>query len=327
MVHLPSYLAEGALLIRGGQFMSDRVENRRKGAWQKQAFKDNLSGYLYVAPFFIVFGVFTLFPILWSAYISFFSWDILGTQNYIGIQNFTWLITDDPLFWKSVINTFSIWIMSTLPQLFFALILATVLNQNFIKGKKFFRLSAIIPNVTSLVAVAIIFSSIFGSRYGLLNYFLSILGFEGVNWSAHYLGAQVAVSVMVIWRWLGYNAIIYLAALQSIPDSLYEAATIDGATKVQQFFSITIPLIRPMILFTVVMSTIGGMQVFVEPLIFSGPNGGPQQQTLTMVLYLYSTAFIRNSFGYASAIAWMLFLIIALFSLFNSFLTRKINSA
>jgi cellobiose transport system permease protein len=300
----------------------------RRKPWRTQSFKDHLSGYMYIAPFFLLFGVFTVFPVLWSGYISFFSWNILGEKEFIGLQNYVWLITDDPRFWKSVGNTFSIWIMSTVPQLFFALVIANILNSNVLRFKQFFRVGLFVPNVTSLVAVAIVFTSLFGYNYGLLNYFLGeFFGLEKTDWGASYYGAQLALSVMVMWRWTGYNAIIYLAALQSIPGDLYEAATIDGASKTQQFFYITIPMIRPMILFTVVLSTIGGMQLFVEPLLYQGAQGGSQGQVLTMVLYLYDTAFTKNSFGYASAIAWLMFLIIIAFSAFNMFLTRKIQSA
>ncbi|TLS54220.1 sugar ABC transporter permease [Paenibacillus antri] len=305
---------------------SSTVERRKP--WRTQSFKDHLSGYLYISPFFLIFGVFTVFPVLWSGYISFFSWNILGDKEFIGLQNYVWLITDDPRFWKSVGNTFSIWILSTVPQLFFALVIANILNSNVLKFKQFFRVGLFVPNVTSLVAVAIVFTSIFGYNYGLLNYALnSLFGLENTDWGASYYGAQLVLSIMVMWRWTGYNAIIYLAALQSIPGDLYEAATIDGASKTQQFFHITIPMIRPMILFTVVMSTIGGMQLFVEPLLYQGAQGGSQGQVLTMVLYLYDTAFTKNSFGYASAIAWLMFLIIIAFSFFNMYLTRKIQSA
>jgi cellobiose transport system permease protein len=291
-----------------------------------QKLRDHVSAYLFISPFFIIFGVFTLFPILWSAYISFFKWNIIGVRQYIGLKNYAGILTNDPLFWQSVGNTFSMWVMSTIPQLFLALILANVLNSNSLKGRKLFRISVIVPNITSLVAVAAIFGSLFGYNYGLINWFWTQLGYEKFNWGASYWGAQIAVSVMVIWRWTGYNALIYLTALQGIPADLYEAARIDGASGTQQFFHITIPMIRPILLFTVIISTIGGMQIFIEPLIFSGSAGGPQSQTLTMVMYLYNQAFTNNSFGYAAAVAWMLFLIIIVFSLFNSYITRKINS-
>ncbi|WP_424767841.1 carbohydrate ABC transporter permease [Paenibacillus sp. sgz302251] len=316
--------------------MESHIEQNRSAAgsgpataqskWRSQKFRDHLSGYLYVSPFLIVFALFTLFPVLWSMYISLFSWKLMGSKTFIGLQNYVWLFTDDPLFWKSVGNTFSMWLMGTIPQLFLALFIATLLNAN-LKGKRFFQVGVIVPNVTSLVAVAVVFISIFGANYGLMNYFTSeVLGFEKTNWQASYWHAQIAVSVMVIWRWTGYNALIYLAALQSIPQELYEASTIDGASKFKQFLYITIPMIRPAIIFTIILSTIGGMQLFVEPLIFAGNTGGQANQVLTMVLYLYDTAFAKNSFGYASAIAWMLFVIIMLFSLFNLYLSRKINS-
>ncbi|WP_088103209.1 carbohydrate ABC transporter permease [Halalkalibacter urbisdiaboli] len=290
-----------------------------------QSKKDHISGYLYIAPFFILFGIFGVFPIIFTAYISFHSWDVLGTKEFIGFQNYIWLFTD-PLFWKTIGNTFSIWILSTIPQLFLALVLAFILNQAFLKGKEFFRLAVFLPNITSVVAVAIIFDAIFAQKYGVLNYLLSFIGIDPINWKGTYIGSHLAIAAMVMWRWTGYNAVIYLAALQSIPKDLYEAATIDGATKVQQFFNITVPMIRPMIIFTVILSTIGGMQIFAEPMLFNGPGGGALDQGLTVTLYLYEEAFVRNSFGYASAIAWVLFLIIVVFSLINLYITNKIKS-
>lgn len=292
----------------------------------KQSVRDHISGYLYISPYFILYGIFGLFPIVYTAFISFYKWDILGTKEFIGFQNYQSLFTD-PTFWQALGNTFSIWVISTIPQLFLALILAFILNQAFIKGREFFRLAVFLPNITSLVAVSIIFGAIFGEQYGILNYFLSFFGIEPINWKASYLGTHFAISSMVMWRWTGYNAVIYLAALQSIPKDLYEAAKIDGANKIQQFFMITIPMIRPMIIFTVILSTIGGMQIFTEPLMFSGAGGGASKQGLTLTLYLYEEAFVRNSFGYASAIAWVLFVIIVLFSVINLFITRRIQSA
>lgn len=292
----------------------------------KQTTKDHISGYLYIAPFFIIFGVFGLFPIVFTAFISLHKWNILGTREFIGFKNYQLLFTD-PLFWKALGNTFSIWVISTLPQLFLALVLAFILNSAFLKGKQFFRLAVFLPNITSVVAVAIIFGAIFGEKYGVLNYLLSFIGIDPINWKGSYFGTHVAIASMVMWRWTGYNTIIYLSALQSISKDLYEAATIDGASKMQQFFYITIPMIRPMVIFTVILSTIGGMQIFAEPQMFAGAGGGALDQGLTMTLYLYEEAFVRNSFGYSSALAWVLFLIIVLFSLVNLFITNRIKSA
>lgn len=282
-----------------------------------------LFGYLYISPFFLIFGLFGLFPIFYTAYISFHRWDILGTKNWIGISNYKGLMSD-PLFLKSIGNTFSIWFLSTIPMLFIALVIAFLLNQPRLIGRDWFRLGIFIPNVTSVVAVAIIFSVIFGRNYGIINYLLTEVGLPSVDWKGTYFGTHVAIAVMVMWRWIGYNMIIYLAGLQSIPADLYEAAMIDGANKMKQFWYITIPLVRPIILFTVILSTIGGMQLFAEPLIF---GTGSQNQGLTITLYLYNEAFERFSFGYAAAIAWMLFFIIVIFSIFNNFLTSRIQSA
>ncbi|CAM4114787.1 sugar ABC transporter permease [Paenibacillus alkaliterrae] len=291
-----------------------------------QRMRDQLSAYLYIAPFFILFAVFGFFPMIFTAWVSLHKWSILGTKTFTGFQNYKFIL-EDPYFWKSLYNTFSIWYISTLPQLFCALILAFLLNQSLMKGKEFFRISVFLPNITSVVAVAIIFGAIFGQHYGLINYALSFIGIDPIDFKSSVLGTHLAISSMVMWRWTGYNAIIYLAGLQSIPNDLYEASTIDGASKSQQFFFITIPLLRPMIIFTIILSTIGGMQIFAEPLMFSGTGGGSQGQGLTLTLLLYEEAFARQAFGYASAIAWMLFFIIVVFSLINLFITRRLQSA
>lgn len=270
-----------------------------------------------ISPFYLLFLVFGLFPILFSIYLSFHAWDGLGEMKYVGLRNFRNLLANDPDFWKSVGNTFVIWFLSTLPQLFLALVLAFLLNAAFMKFKDFFRAVFFLPNITSIVAVAIIFGSFFGTQFGLINSLFQALGLERIDWINDTFWVKVAISLMVIWRWTGYNAIIYLAGLQAVPGDLYEAATIDGASRTQQFFRITLPLLRPIILFTVILSTIGGMQLFTEPMILVGNTGGATKGGLTLVLYLYSQAFGNQLFGYASAIAWMLFLIIGVFSFLN----------
>ncbi|OXM84781.1 carbohydrate ABC transporter permease [Paenibacillus rigui] len=282
-----------------------------------KGFRTYLAPYLMISPFYILFIVFGLFPILFSLYLAFHAWDGLGPMEYVGLRNFRNLLTDDPDFWKSVGNTFIIWFLSTVPQLFLALVVAFLLNAAFVRFKDFYRAVYFLPNITSIVAVAIIFGSFFGSQFGLINGLLQALGLPRIEWINDPFWVKVAVSLMVIWRWTGYNAIIYLAGLQGIPHDLYEAATIDGASRKQQFFSITLPLLKPIILFTVILSTIGGMQLFTEPLILVGNTGGATKGGLTLVLYLYNQAFGNQLFGYASAIAWMLFIIIGLFSFLN----------
>lgn len=272
--------------------------------------------YLAISPFYILFAIFGLFPIAFSMFLSFQKWDGIGEMTYNGLNNYQFMLTD-PEFWRAVGNTLLIWIYSTIPMLFIALVVAFLLNASFVRFRTFFRIGYFLPNVTSLVAVAIVFGTVFSNNYGLLNYMLSLLGLNSVEWLNKAWGIQLAISVMVIWRWAGYNAIIYLAGLQSIPTVLYEAAKIDGATGIQSFFRITIPNLRPIILFTVITSTIGGMQIFTEPQVLVGNDGGVSGGGMTIVLYLYREAFVNNYFGYGAAVGWGMFLLIALFSIVN----------
>jgi cellobiose transport system permease protein len=284
--------------------------------------------YAYIAPFFIVFGLFGLAPILYTAWVSLHKWDPLGTQTFIGLDNYVRLYAD-PRFWNALFNTFSIWFLSTVPQLFLALVLANVLNSALLRLKTVFRMSMLIPNITSVVAVGIIFTSLFGRDYGFINWFIGLFGLPRIDWEAGTLSSHVALATMVMWRWTGYNALIYLAAMQSIPRELYEVASIDGAGRIRQFFTVTIPQLRNVIIFTVIVSTIGGMQIFAEPLVFgglAGVTGGATRQFQTLSLFLYEQGFRNFSFGYAATIAWVLFMVILVFSLFNLLLTRRIKS-
>jgi cellobiose transport system permease protein len=275
-----------------------------------------LSLYIAIAPFYILFAIFGVFPIIFSLYLSFQNWDGIGDMRFVGLAQYEFLISD-PAFWKSLINTFQIWFISTIPMLAIALVLAFMLNQQ-IRGKSAYRLAFFVPNVTSIVAIAIIFGSIFANQFGLINAILEALpGLDTVQWLNTPWGIKVAIAAMVIWRWTGYNAIIYLAGLQAIPTELYEAARVDGASWVQVFFRITVPLLRPVILFTVITSTIGGLQLFTEPQVLLGNTGGVGNEGQTMVLYLYQQAFAFNQFGYGAAIGWALFVVMIIFSFVN----------
>jgi cellobiose transport system permease protein len=271
--------------------------------------------YLSISPFFLIFLIFGLFPIVFALYLSFQSWDGIGPMRFVGLEQFRYLVTDGN-FRKSLLVTLQIWVISTVPMLAIALGLAFLLNQN-IRGRSIYRVAYFIPNVTSLVAIAIIFASIFGNQFGLLNAFLRSVGLDRVEWLNDPWGIKIAIATMVVWRWTGYNAIIYLAGLTAIPDDLYEAARLDGATQWNIFKDITLPLLRPVILFTLITSTIGGLQLFTEPQVLVGNSGGPGREGLTMVLYLYEQAFIQNQFGYGAAIGWGLFVIIVAFSIMN----------
>ena len=192
--------------------------------------KEAITGYLYISPFFILFLIFGLFPILYSFYLAFQKWNGLGEMEYIGFQDFKWILTDS-LFWTSLSNTLIMWRLGTLPQLIIGIVLAYALNSALIKMKTFFRVSIFMPYVTSTVAVAIVFGIMFNSQdFGLINSMLAIFGIDAVSWETNIWGVKIAISTMVFWRWIGYNTIIYLAGLQGIPNELYEAADIDGAT-------------------------------------------------------------------------------------------------
>lgn len=326
--------------------MSVRSEPRRNGSGAAAAtlpaqrakgkllrrLDPKVSPYLYIAPFFAIFGVFGLFPLVYTAYVSLTDRNLLNpVSHFIGLQNYTQLIHDS-YFWNAVENTFGIWFLSTVPQLALALVIAHVLNTK-LRARTFFRMAVLLPQVTSLVAVALIFTQLFGHDYGFVNYVLGLVGIHHVYWEAGRLSSWVALSVMVTWRWTGYNALIYLAAMQSIPEELYEAAAVDGARRFRQFLHVTVPMLRPTIIFTVIISTIGGLQLFTEPYLFqprqSGGTGGSARQYQTIVMYLYEK-FLGSSqfkFGYAAAIAWCLVLLIVLFGLVNYFVVSRIRSA
>lgn len=291
-----------------------------------------VSPYLYVGSFFLVFCAFGLFPLGYTAYMSMTDRNLLSpTTHFVGLDNYTALLHDS-YFWNAVENTLGIWALSTVPQLVLALGLAHILNTQ-LRGRTWFRMGVLLPQVTSLVAVALIFTQLFSRDYGLFNYLLGGLGISPVDWEAGRFSSWLAISAMVTWRWTGYNALIYLAAMQAIPDDLYESAAIDGAGRWKQFRHITVPMIRPTIIFTVIVSTIGGLQLFTEPYLFQpikqGALGGSGRQYQTISMYLYEK-FIGSAqfkFGYAAAIAWCLFLIIVLISIVNFLLVRRIRSA
>jgi cellobiose transport system permease protein len=290
------------------------------------------SPYLYVSPFFVVFGVFGLFPLGYTAYVALTDRTLLDPDtSFVGLRNFSELIHDS-YFWNAVENTFGIWAISTVPQLLIALGLAHLLNTQ-LRARTFFRMFVLLPQVTSLVAVALIFTQLFSRDYGLINYGLGAFGIDKIDWESGRLSSWIALSVMVTWRWAGYNALIFLAAMQAIPDELYEAAAIDGAKAWRQFVHVTVPMLRPTIIFTVIVSTIGGLQLFTEPYLFEplkqGATGGSARQYQTVVMYLYEKAFAGTqfNFGYAAAIGWALFLLIALFAVVNLLVVSRIRSA
>ncbi|AGM06908.1 sugar ABC transporter permease [Amycolatopsis keratiniphila] len=288
-----------------------------------------VSPYLYIAPFFVVFGIVGLFPLLYTAYVSLFSWEAGDDDpTFIGMDNFKELFADTQ-FWNALENTVSIFLLSSVPQLIIAVLLAALLSAR-IRGATGWRVGVLLPYAASLVALGIIFANLFGPKYGLVNGLLQTIGLDPVDWQAGRFSSHVAIAIMVNWRWTGYNALIVLAAMQAIPKELHEAALIDGAGTARRFFSITLPLLKPTLIFVTITSTIGGLQIFTEPKLFDAMpgsnNGGSSNQFQTVTLYLYQTAFENYELGYASAIAWVLFVIIVLIALVNFFLTGRLTA-
>ncbi|GAB3232895.1 sugar ABC transporter permease [Glycomyces halotolerans] len=286
------------------------------------------SPYLYIAPFFVLFAAFGLFPLAFTAWVSMHDWSLLSDERvFVGVDNYTTLL-GDPYFWNSLTNTLSILALATVPQLLAALFLAHLLTFR-LRGQTVFRMGMLLPNVASVVAVAVIFSQLFGRDFGLINWVLETVGAGRIDWKAGTASSHVAIAVMVAWRWTGYNTLIYLAAMQAVPRDVYEAALLDGASRFTQLFRVTVPMIRPTIIFTVIVSTIYGLQIFAEPQLFDGGGvtGGASRQFQTLTLYLYEHGFNRGfEFGYASAVAWTMFAIIVLIALLNYLFIRRIRS-
>ena len=285
--------------------------------------------YAFVSPFFIVFAIFGLFPLIYTLWVSLHDWSLLaGDQGFVGFANYRELAQDAD-FWRALTNTIGIFVLATIPQLILATVLAQVLNSN-LRGRTFWRMGVLLPNVTSVAAVGIIFGLIFARDYGIVNWALGQVGIGAIDWQGHRWSSWLAISIMVDWRWTGYNALILLASLQAVPKELYEAARIDGASAWRQFWSITVPMLRPTIIFVSIVATIGGIQLFTEPLLFgSGVNaiaGGTTGQFQTVAMYLVQQAFTGQRFGYASTVAWVLFLLIAVFAIINVALLRRIKS-
>nr|WP_246273772.1 sugar ABC transporter permease [Phytohabitans houttuyneae] len=285
------------------------------------------SPYLYIAPFFVLFAVFGAYPLVYTFWVSLHEWDLLAQEHpFVGLANYSALMSDSD-FWNSVYNTLGIFVISTVPQLLLALWLANLLNRQ-LRARTFFRMGVLIPNITSTAAVAIVFGQLFSRDFGLINWALGLVGVGPIDWNASKLGSWIAISTMVDWRWTGYNALIFLAAMQAIPRDLYESASIDGARPARQFWSITVPMLRPTIIFCVIISTIGGLQLFTEPLLFnSGTNsirGGPLRESQTMTMYMFENAFAPNyNFGYGAAVAWMLFALIVVVAIVNVLIIRR----
>lgn len=283
-------------------------------------------GYLFTAPFFIMFLIFGLLPIVFSVVLAFFEVDVLsGIYIPIGLDNFSELFADGR-FWNALVNTFDIWLLSTIPMLILSIGIAAVLHSPYLRGSTFWRTILLVPNITSVLAIAIVFGQLFGRDFGMVNMVIGALGFEHVDFIQGTTSSHIAIASMIVWRWTGYNALIFLAAMLAVPNELYESASLDGAGKWKQFLYVTLPSLRNTITFVLIVGTIGGLQVFAEPLILGGSyNGGDSGQFSTLTLFLFEQAFVAYRWGYAAAIGISITIIVMIVSAINFFITRRIS--
>jgi ABC-type sugar transport system permease subunit len=288
----------------------------KKNYWTTEK-KKSLVAYVYIAPFYLLFLVFGLFPIISGFFISFFRWDGISPMHFLGMENYVNLVKD-PLFRKALGNTLLMGLISHIPILGGGLVLAYIMNSKLVQWKNVFKTIYFMPMVTSSVAVSIIFQSLFGFNFGLFNFFTRLFGIAPLNW----LGGngsliKVAVIVMFSWKWIGWNMVIYLAGMQGISNDIYEAATIDGAGHGKIFTRITVPLLKPIILFTLIQSSIGMFNLFTEPFILTNSSwaGGQNNGGLTLMTYLLNKAPQGGTlYGYASACAYIITVMVIIFS-------------
>lgn len=298
-----------------------KARGKRSGIINKQWIP-----YLYLSPFFILFFIFGLYPILFSAWISLHDWDLnssLLDMSWQGLANYQYVLTDE-WFYRALYTTLWLAIVSGLPQHLLALPLATLLFRLSNRTRHFLFCFYFLPFITSSVAISLVFGSLFSRDFGVLNQVVSglhdwgifdiqplawLLPEQAIDWqdSSH---IRWAIAMVVFWRYVGWNTLLYLSAMKTIPDELFDAAYLEGAGFWQQLRHVTLPMLRPMILLALTLSVIGNMQLFEEPFILTAGTGGSGQAGQTMAMYLYATAFAEGDFATASAIAWLLFIIL-----------------
>jgi multiple sugar transport system permease protein/raffinose/stachyose/melibiose transport system permease protein len=280
---------------------------------KRSKIKYDLIAYLFITPNYLIYLIFILVPVLWVLNLSFTRYELVTPPVFIGITNYLELFQDED-FLQALQNTFVYWIFTVALSMAIGLVLAVVLNQK-IKGVSFFRAAYYLPNVISMVAIAIMWIWIYDPAKGILNAILGIFGMPPSDWLMNQDLALGCIIVPSIWALLGFNMVIYLAGLQNIPNILYEAATVDGASALRQFFVITIPMLRPITFFLFVMSSIKSFQVFDQ--IYVMTRGGPAKATTTLAFEIYENGFQFYKMGYASAMSVVLLVIVAVITFIN----------
>jgi ABC-type sugar transport system permease subunit len=298
-------------------------------AIKRIGFNQKLAPYFFVSPFFILFLIFGLYPIGYSFFMSLFDVRLVGNRGFVGLANYTRLFTVDEFFRTAFINTVILLITGSLLQHVFAIPLAILVNNPRITGRHAFKSLFFAPFITSTVATVIIFGMVFDHNYGLLNWVVeNVFQMEGIRWTGRSGPIKATISILLNWRFIGFNMVIYLAGLQGIPRELYEAASIDGASTLQQHRMITLPLLIPIIFFGVSLSLIGGFQLFDEAFVLLGGYdtvGGPGQGGLTIAYYLMILGFKNGRLGRGAAIAWVLFFIILVVTSLNRVITNRLQ--
>jgi ABC-type sugar transport system permease subunit len=294
---------------------------RRSGRSTSQS----LAGWMFSAPFLLIFAAFLAIPIAASFLLSFTEFGLRDLRNpigtsFVGLENYAELLRDDR-FIKALINT-AVYVVGGVPLTLIAgLGVAVALNGAVRRFRTFFRVGYYLPVVTSIVAIAVVWRFVLDPGQGLLNLLLQQAGFTGANWLGDPALAMPAIIAMIVWKNMGFAMVIFLAGLQTIPTSLYEAARIDGAGKWAEFRNVTLPGLRPTILFATVTTTIGYLQVFEEPFVMTG--GGPLDRTVSLAMYIYQEGFGFFHQGYAAAVAYVLFLIVAVVAVLQFRLLRS----
>lgn len=287
-------------------------------AWVQWLRSPGGAPYLFILPFFLIFFGFMIYPLVYALVLSFSEWRP-GGMSFVGLDNYTALFADG-LFRKSLYNTGLILGVQVPIMLFIATILAVLINSDMVRFRNLFRLAIFFPVLIDLVTYSLVFSLLFEERNGLINQILEFIGIGAIPWRTDGWWAKAMIIIAITWRWTGYNSIIILSGLQSISKDLYEAARVDGAGHIRVFFQITVPLLRPVLLFCAILSTIGTIQLFAEPYVLT--RGGPQNETLTGLYYLYERAFGAFNFGLAAAGTYILTTIIAILSYIQIRATR-----
>ena len=291
--------------------MADKTKEIKKSRI-KMSTHEAIWGYIFLSPWILGMIFFTGGPIIASLILAFCRWDLITPPELVGLDNFI-KIMSDPKFWKSLYNTFYYTIFAVPLGIIGSIIVALLMNQKW-RSVRLLRTIYYLPSVTAGVASAIIWMWLFNPDFGLINYFLGKLGIKGPLWLASEEWSKPALIIMSLWG-VGGNMIIYLAGLQGVPSQLYEAAEIDGANLFQKFINVTLPMLTPVIFFNLIMSIVWSFQIFTQVYVMTQGQGGPADSTLVLVLYIYQKAFKFHQMGYASALSWILFIIILIATL------------